>query len=92
MDEAIRQLSVYRDKYLANSKRIEHLEKQLGEALEELTAVRAVLRDLRRENDRLAKRLVKSQERTKELYLALRQVVSKDHPVIKRKKYVSDRR
>lgn len=86
MDEAIRQLSIYRDKYLAGNKRIQSLEKHLGEVLEELTAVRAVMRDLRRENDRLAKRLVKSQERTKELYLALRQVVTKDHPAIRRKK------
>ncbi len=68
------------------SAKIESLEKHLGEVLEELTAVRAVMRDLRRENDRLAKRLVKSQERTKELYLALRQVVTKDHPAIRRKK------
>lgn len=86
MDEAIRQLAVYRDKYLASSKRIEQLEKQLGDSLEELTALRSVLRDLRRESERLAKRLVKSQERTKELYLALRQVVTKDHPAIRRKK------
>jgi len=86
MDEAIRQLAVYRDKYLAGNKRIESLEKQLGDSLEELTVVRSVLRDLSRENERLAKRLVKSQERTKELYLALRQVVTKDHPAIRRKK------
>lgn len=86
MDEAIRQLAIYRDKYLAGNKRIESLEKHLGEVLEELTAVRSVMRDLRRENDRLSKRLVKSQERTKELYLALRQVVSRDHPAIRRKK------
>ena len=62
MNETIRQLSIYRDKYLAGHKRIESLENQLADSLEELTAVRSALRDLRRENERLAKRLVKSQE------------------------------
>lgn len=63
MDEAIRQLAVYRDKYLAANKRIERLESQLGEALEELTATRAVVRDLRRESDSLEKRLDVAQEK-----------------------------
>ena len=63
MDEAIRQLSIYRDKYLAGNKRIERLEAQLGEALEELTATRAVVRDLRRESDSLEKRLDVAQEK-----------------------------
>lgn len=57
MDETQRQLAIYRDKYLASNHRIERLEAQLGEALEELTATRSVLRDLRREGDRLTKRL-----------------------------------
>ena len=57
MDEAIRQLAVYRDKYLAGNKRIESIEKHLADSLEELTAVRSVLRDLRRENDKLANQL-----------------------------------
>ena len=63
MDEAVRQLSIYRDKYLAGKKRIERLEAQLGEALEELTATRAVVRDLRRESDSLEKRLDIAQEK-----------------------------
>ena len=63
MDDALRQLSIYRDKYLAGNKRIERLEAQLGEALEELTATRSVLRDLRRESDRLTKRLSVAHER-----------------------------
>ena len=63
MDEAMRQLSIYRDKYLAGNKRIERLEAQLGEALEELTATRAVVRDLRRESDSLEKRLDIAQEK-----------------------------
>ena len=63
MDEAIRQLSIYRDKYLAGNKRIERLESQLGEAYEELTATRAVVRDLRRECDSLEKRLDVAQEK-----------------------------
>ena len=62
MDEAVRQLSIYRDKYLAGNKRIERLEAQLGEALEELTATMAVVRDLRRESDSLEKRLDVAQE------------------------------
>jgi len=57
MDETQRQLAIYRDKYLASNHRIERLEAQLGEALEELTATRSFLRDLRRESDRLTKRL-----------------------------------
>ena len=63
MDEAVRQLSIYRDKYLANNKRIERLEAQLGEALEELTATRAVVRDLRRESESLERRLDVAQEK-----------------------------
>ena len=63
MDDALRQLSIYRDKYLAGNKRIERLEAQLSEALEELTATRSVLRDLRRESDRLTKRLSVAHER-----------------------------
>lgn len=43
--------------------RIERLEAQLGEALEELTATRAVVRDLRRESDLLEKRLGVAQEK-----------------------------
>lgn len=57
MDEAIRQLSIYRDKYLAGNKRIERLEAQLGEALEELTSTRAELQRYRRESESLEKRL-----------------------------------
>lgn len=57
MNEAIRQLSIYRDKYLANNKRIERLEAQLGEALEELTATRAELQRYRRESGLLENRL-----------------------------------
>lgn len=63
MDEAIRQLSIYRDKYLAGNKRIERLESQLGEALEELTATRAELQRYRRESDSLEKRLDVAQEK-----------------------------
>ena len=62
MDEAIRQLSIYRDKYLAGNKRIERLEAQLGEALEELTATRAELQRHRRESESLEKRLDIAQE------------------------------
>ena len=43
--------------------RIERLESQLGEALEELTATRALVRDLRRESDSLEKRLDVAQEK-----------------------------
>lgn len=64
MDEAIRQLSIYRDKYLANNKRIERLESQLGEALEELSATRAELQRLRREAESLEKRLDVAQEKS----------------------------
>ena len=63
MDEAQRQLAIYRDKYLATKQRIERLEAQLGDALEELTATRSVLRDLRRESDRLTKRLSVAHEK-----------------------------
>ena len=63
MDEAIRQLSIYRDKYLAGNKRIERLEAQLGEALEELTATRAELQRYRRESESLEKRLDVAQEK-----------------------------
>ena len=63
MDETQRQLAIYRDKYLASKQRIERIEAQLGEALEELTATRSVLRDLRRESDRLTKRLSVAHER-----------------------------
>ena len=63
MDEMQRQLAIYRDKYLASNQRIERLEAQLGEALEELTATRSVFRDLRRESDRLTKRLSVAHER-----------------------------
>lgn len=62
MDEAVRQLTIYRDKYLAGNKRIERLEAQLGEAYEELTATRAVIRDIRRESESLKKRLDVAQE------------------------------
>ena len=64
MDETQRQLAIYRDKYLASNQRIERLEAQLGDALEELTATRSVLRDLRRESDRLTKRLSVAQEKS----------------------------
>lgn len=57
MDEAIRQLAVYRDKYLAGKERIERLEAQLGEAHEELTATRAELQRYRRESGLLENRL-----------------------------------
>lgn len=63
MDDTQRQLAIYRDKYLASNQRIERIEAQLGEALEELTATRSVLRDLRRESDRLIKRLSVAQEK-----------------------------
>lgn len=63
MDETQRQLAIYRDKYLASNQRIERLEAQLGEALEELTATRSVLRDLRRESDRQIKRLSVAHEK-----------------------------
>jgi hypothetical protein len=43
--------------------RIERLEAQLGEALEELTATRALVRDLRRESESLGKRLDVAQEK-----------------------------
>jgi chromosome segregation ATPase len=63
MDEAIRQLSIYRDKYLAGNKRIERLETQLGEALEELSATRAELQRYRRESESLEKRFNIAQEK-----------------------------
>ena len=43
--------------------RIERLEAQLGEALEELTATRAELQRLRRESESLEKRLDVAQEK-----------------------------
>jgi peptidoglycan hydrolase CwlO-like protein len=43
--------------------RIERLEAQLGEALGELTATRALVRDLRRESESLEKRLDVAQEK-----------------------------
>ena len=63
MDETQRQLAIYRDKYLASKQRIERLEAQIGEALEELTATRSVLRDLRRESDSFERRLDVAQEK-----------------------------
>lgn len=63
MDEAVRQLTIYRDKYLAGNKHIERLEAQLGEALEELTATRAELQRYRRESESLERRLDVAQEK-----------------------------
>lgn len=51
-----------------------------------LQEVLQIARQQEREIAILKKRLVDSQARTKELYLALRKVVTKDHPAIRRKK------
>lgn len=51
-----------------------------------LQEVLQIARQQEREIAILKKRLVDSQARTKELYLALRKVVTKDHPALRRKK------
>jgi len=56
--------------------RIERLESQLGEALEELTATRAELQRYRRESDSLEKRLDVAQEKAAWYHAKLLQFVT----------------
>ena len=43
-------------------------------------------KDLRKQLERTSRKLTESQARTKELFDALRAVVNKDHPALRRKK------
>jgi hypothetical protein len=43
-------------------------------------------KDLRKQLERTSRKLTESQARNKELFDALRAVVNKDHPVLRRKK------
>lgn len=63
-----------------------NLRADLLEAKTRIVDLSQIVREQDREITALKKRLQDSQARTKELYLALRKVVTKDHPALRRKK------
>lgn len=59
---------------------------QATNAKKKVIELAQIVRDQQKEIVSLKRRLQDSQARTKELYLALRKVVTKDHPALRRKK------
>lgn len=57
-----------------------------SEYLAEIEDLKSENKDLRKQLERTSRKLTESQARTKELYDALRAVVNKDHPALRRKK------
>ena len=57
-----------------------------SECLARIEDLEAENKDLRKQLERTSRKLTESQARTKELFDALRAVVNKDHPALRRKK------
>jgi cell shape-determining protein MreC len=57
-----------------------------SEYLAEIEDLKSENKDLRKQLERTSRKLTESQARTKELFDALRAVVNKDHPALRRKK------
>jgi cell shape-determining protein MreC len=59
---------------------------KLSEYFANIEDLKAENKDLRKQLERTSRKLTESQARTKELFDALRAVVKKDHPALRRKK------
>jgi len=59
---------------------------KLSEYFANIEDLKSENKDLRKQLERTSRKLVESQARTKELFDALRAVVKKDHPALRRKK------
>jgi len=59
---------------------------KLSEYFANIEDLKAENKDLRKQLERTSRKLTESQARTKELFDALRAVVNKDHPALRRKK------
>jgi cell shape-determining protein MreC len=59
---------------------------KLSEYFANIEDLKSENKDLRKQLERTIRKLTESQARTKELFDALRAVVNKDHPALRRKK------
>ena len=59
---------------------------KLSEYFANVEDLKSENKDLRKQLERTSRKLTESQARTKELFDALRAVVNKDHPALRRKK------
>jgi cell shape-determining protein MreC len=59
---------------------------KLSEYFASIEDLKSENKDLRKQLERTSRKLTESQARTKELFDALRAVVNKDHPALRRKK------
>jgi hypothetical protein len=59
---------------------------KLSEYFANIEDLKSENKDLRKQLERTSRKLTESQARTKELFDALRAVVNKDHPALRRKK------
>jgi hypothetical protein len=59
---------------------------KLSEYFANIEDIKEENKDLRKQLERTSRKLTESQARTKELFDALRAVVNKDHPALRRKK------
>jgi hypothetical protein len=59
---------------------------KLSEYFANIEDLKSENKDLRKQLERTSRKLTESQARTKELFDALRAVVNKDHPSLRRKK------
>jgi cell shape-determining protein MreC len=59
---------------------------KLSEYFANIEDLKSENKDLREQLERTSRKLTESQARTKELFDALRAVVNKDHPALRRKK------
>ena len=59
---------------------------KLSEYFANIEDLKSENKDLRKQLERTSRKLTESQARTKELFDALRAVVKKDHPALRRKK------
>jgi hypothetical protein len=59
---------------------------KLSEYFVNIEDLKSENKDLRKQLERTSRKLTESQARTKELFDALRAVVNKDHPALRRKK------
>jgi hypothetical protein len=59
---------------------------KLSEYFANIEDIKEENKDLRKQLERTSRKLTESQARTKELFDALRAVVNKDHPALRKKK------
>jgi cell shape-determining protein MreC len=59
---------------------------KLSEYFANIEDLKSENKDLRKQLERTSRKLTESQARTRELFDALRAVVNKDHPALRRKK------